>query len=330
MINDTAWFYKYQPKTIDEYVFESEEQKNTINNWIETGRIPGNLLLYGPPGTGKTALSEILINSIIKDRNDLNKIKSRSVNAIDELTSWVVKQPVRSKCKIIYLEEFDKLSNQAMGQLKDGMMEKYQNHVSFIATTNYINKIDKAVLTRFNFKYNLLGQNTDAVYNRLSCILQNENVEFDSDRLKDYVTTYIAIGIRDLINNLQINCIDNKINFDNIKIEKSAQESDIVQCVIEIIEYLLRQNDINNKRIVILQPLRSEIAPQYSKIQEIINNNQDINYEFILEELNNQISFLPIKIIISKYINDIDYKRYPNMHFLACLTELIQCINELI
>jgi hypothetical protein len=49
-----------------------------------------------------------------------------------------------------------------------------------------------------------------------------------------------------------------------------------------------------------------------------------------LEELNNQISFLPIKIIISKYINDIDYKRYPNMHFLACLTELIQCINELI
>jgi SpoVK/Ycf46/Vps4 family AAA+-type ATPase len=55
---------------------------------------------------------------------------------------------------IVVCEEFDRLSTQALTILKDGFLEKWMPKVAFIATTNNIQKIDSALLQRFNIKMN--------------------------------------------------------------------------------------------------------------------------------------------------------------------------------
>ena len=45
------WVEKYRPKTVDEYVFKDEAQKNQVKSWITDGGIP-HLLFSGSPGTG--------------------------------------------------------------------------------------------------------------------------------------------------------------------------------------------------------------------------------------------------------------------------------------
>jgi len=328
-ILNTSWFFKYKPKSIEDYVFDSDNTKILVEEWISNGRIPGNVLLYGPPGTGKTALAEILISNIIKSNYDLNKIKDRSVQDIDDLSKWVLKEPIKSKIKIVYFEEFDKLSSVAMAQLKDGLMEKYQSSVSFIATTNYIKKIDSAILTRFNFKFNVQTINKEGYYNRLKQILDLEKVEYNDEQLAQFVFANYHIGLRDLINNLQINTVLNKIDFNKIQIEKSIQEEELASLTIEILSILFECRDVNAKRIVITSPLKSIIGNKYSRILEIININHDIRYDYVFEIINEKINFLPIKMIINKYIDTMEYKKFPHITYLSFIYEIIKCVYDI-
>ena len=159
MIQNIAWFQKYKPTTIDEYVFPNEEFKSYVEKWLQYNTIDGNVLLYGPAGTGKTALTNILIHTFINDNNDLKVVKDKSTANIDKLHTWCVKEPIKSSKKIIYIEEIDRCHANAFNSLKDGLMEKYQNHVTFVATTNFINLIPHAVQSRFSYKLNLKSLN---------------------------------------------------------------------------------------------------------------------------------------------------------------------------
>lgn len=51
-MKNNLWVEKWRPKSVDEYVFVDERQKQTIMQWIKNGMIP-HLLLSGDPGTGK-------------------------------------------------------------------------------------------------------------------------------------------------------------------------------------------------------------------------------------------------------------------------------------
>jgi DNA polymerase III gamma/tau subunit len=329
-MENVAWFKKYQPQSIDDYVFDTIEQEKTAKKWIENNCIDGNILFCGDAGTGKTALSTILIKALINSNFDLQYIKDRSVKAIDGLQGWLEKQPVKSKKKIIYLEEFDKLSREAIGTLKDGMMEKYQETTTFICTTNHINRIDRAIRTRFTHKWTFgTTSNVDGVIVRLSNILTAEKVQFDAEQLKKFIENNCQIGMRDLINSLQIAVINNAIDFTTIKVEKSEQEQQVIEMTMRIFSYLFTSKDASQKKLCLITPMQSEISTFYSGIIDIIQYNMSIDYIDIYYELYRTINFLPIIKIINKYINDIESKRFLNLHFIAFLHDAMKSIINL-
>ena len=207
-------------------------------------------------------------------------------------------------------------------------MENYQKYVSFICTTNFLNRIEYPVQTRFNFKFNLSCSNIDGVYNRIVQILNAENVQFVETDLRTFVEGNHQIGLRNMINLLQINHKNGSIDFSNIKGVKSEQEEQLVELVLTLLEHIRKEQNFNIKITMINLPLQTSIGPIYSNILELINYNIDINYHTVLLELFNQIKGLPYLTIIDKYIQNIDSKRYPNLHFISFIYEMIKCSIE--
>ncbi|MEM4385513.1 MAG: AAA family ATPase [Candidatus Anstonellales archaeon] len=323
---ESAWFHKYKPESIDDYVFENEEQYQIVESWISSGRIDGNLILYGPPGTGKTALCEILIKNIIKHQMDIKKISTRSVSDIDLLYEWIIKKPIKSKIKIVYFEEFDKISRQAMFQLKDGLMEKYQDYVSFIATTNHIRRIDQAVLTRFNYKFEFKGDNEYGYLMKAKQILESENVKYKDEDLEMIVSKLKRRGLREIINFIQINSVNGFLNITGNISPVQMNEDEIVNIIIEIINHVLEIKNSNDRFLILFYPAKSSIRDKYVRLLDLINSDYEIDYEYIFDELFNSINYLPIKSIINSYINNLDNFRYRNIMFISFFYDVVKCI----
>jgi len=60
----------------------------------------------------------------------------------------------------------------------------------------------------------------------------------------------------------------------------------------------------------------------------LCHNNFDINYENIFERLYETVKYLPLQVIIGKYSEEIDLKKYPNIHLISCFYEMMKCSLE--
>lgn len=331
---DISWMMKYRALTVDDYVFEDDMQRAQISSWIENGKIPGNLLLYGPAGTGKSNLASILINSILSKpgalQHDLYVMKERSVTGVDKLLRerWLNKPCIKSKQKIVLIEEIDKCSPQAQGQLKDDPLEKNQERVSFICSTNKFYKIDPALVSRFNFQYNLKSTNRLGIVRRLTQILEIEKVKYEDEKLEQYVESNPRIGIRDLINNLQCAVFDDILDFSKIRAVKSPQEELVISYSFKILDFLLKA-DQRTRMFAVIDPAGTKIKDDYNSLLQILEYNQELNYDVIYHELEEKVRFLPVKRIISEYIEEFEYKRDRGLHFIAFIYDAVKSLTDL-
>ena len=324
MLN-SSWFMKYNPSSFDHYIFENEDYKILINKWLTNKFIDGNLLLYGNAGVGKTTLSELLVKNLTKTHHDLKVIKSRSVSQIDELYSWCQSSPIGIK-KIVYIEEFDKLSHVAFTTLKDSILEKFQEHVKFICNTNFINKLDPAIVSRFNYRFNLKG-NPVGITDRLKYILVEEKISFDESILSKFVSNNWFKGLRNLITTIQMSSIDGSLNLKDRVID--TLENDIIENTLNIYSKILKLNKQDIKKIILIDPLNSIICDDYRKLIDLIQYNVDINYDIVFLHLEQQVNFLPIKILIGKYIESINDKKMPHIHFLSFIYESMKSVMDI-
>jgi DNA polymerase III delta prime subunit len=331
-IKNAAWFMKYQPKTIDDLVFDNEDHRSLVTKWLNNNRIDGNVIFYGKAGLGKTATSELLITNIIKVQNDLFKSSDRSVKMIDEqLRPFLTKKPIKSPQKIVYLEEIDKMSPQAQVALKEGLLEKYQNYVSFICCTNYNKKVDSALMTRFTYKIPFSGTNVEGVINRLKTILDNENAQYEEENLIKFVNKFYKSGIRELINTLQKEYISNNgiIKFSNTIGQNDNLEEKVFKLMMEIIA-IIGNAGPKDRLMCLKQQHTSIISKQYSELTNIVQSNMDINYDYVFDRIvENTMFYLPLNYIVVRYSEQAEQKKYMHCHLLACLYDMMKCLVEL-
>ena len=136
------WAEKYRPRTIADYVFRDDAQRQQVQGWVSSGAIP-HLLFSGAPGVGKTTLAKILIHELGIDEYDVLEINASRENSVDtirdKITGFVQTMPF-GNFKVVLLDEADYISPNGQAALR-GVMETYHASARFILTCNYPTRI---------------------------------------------------------------------------------------------------------------------------------------------------------------------------------------------
>ena len=181
------WAEKYRPRTIDEYVFRDEAQREQVKSWIDSGAIP-HLLFSGAPGVGKTTLARILIHQLDINEYDVLEINASRENSVDtirdKITGFVQTMPFGA-FKVVLLDEADYISPNGQAALR-GVMETYHASARFILTCNYPNRVIPALHSRCQ-GFHIERVDVTEFTARMATILVSENVLFDLDTLDTYV-----------------------------------------------------------------------------------------------------------------------------------------------
>lgn len=279
--------------------------------------------------THNTTLSEVMIHKIIKDRNDIF-ILGRKTEDVDNLKRWLMQKATKSNQKIVKIEEMDRLSTQAQIVLKDGLMEKFQHNTAFLATTNSPEKIDPALITRFNLKINFSNLPIDGLYKRLEMILQAEGIEYTPENLNEFVQHYHQRGLRDLINNLELASTTGVFNPKTIESFSGVSESEnyIIQYVVYLVKYAESLPTDKLKELVKNAKADQQFFTYYDYIMKIFKSELRLNYHMIYKELSESDLDMSAKNIINNYWQDLELKRFKATHTISLIHDLILNILE--
>ena len=138
---------KWRPKKLEDIILLPRIKKQFENG------INQHYIFYGHYGTGKTSLARILVGKYTKETPylELNCSLDTSIDILrEEIQNFCKFTPMfesSSDIKYVFLDEFERVSAQFQDAFK-GFIEKYNNSVRFIITTNHINKISDGLKSR--------------------------------------------------------------------------------------------------------------------------------------------------------------------------------------
>ncbi|MFZ2053146.1 MAG: DNA polymerase III subunit gamma/tau [Candidatus Aminicenantales bacterium] len=188
---------KYRPKTFEEMVGQKAVVQ-TLQNAIKTNRIGQAYIFSGMRGTGKTTVARILAKAlncqhgptptpcnkcefcqeVNEDRSvDVLEIDGASNRGIDEIRSLregVKYRPIKTRYKIIIIDEVHMLTREAFNALLKTLEEPPERTVFIFATTEF-NKIPLTIVSRCqHFEFKKISQKE--IINHLLDIAHKEKI----------------------------------------------------------------------------------------------------------------------------------------------------------
>ena len=195
---------KYRPQTFSE-VLSQDFITSTLQNAINMGRVTHAYLFTGPRGVGKTSTARIFAKALncqnpvnaapcgecdncleitggtSLDVIEIDGASNRGVEEIRSLREAVKFVPVKSKYKIIIVDEVHMLTEQAFNALLK-TLEEPPEYVIFIFATTDQHKIPVTILSRCQ-RYEFKKISYEEMNSNLKSILAKENIEYEPDAL---------------------------------------------------------------------------------------------------------------------------------------------------
>jgi DNA polymerase-3 subunit gamma/tau len=140
-------YLKHRPSLFKQ-VIGQDDAVNVLQQLLKGDRFPHALLLSGPSGCGKTTLARICRDKLEctgADFQELNGADTRGIDTIREIRSHLNLRPMHGKCRIWYIDEAHKLSNDAQNALLK-MLEDTPTTAYFMLATTEPNKLIKRSL----------------------------------------------------------------------------------------------------------------------------------------------------------------------------------------
>lgn len=309
-ISDLLFVEKYRPKNLDDLILPERVMEK-----IKTG--PKNhLLLHGPAGTGKTSTAKAIVQQFGLDYIYINGSDETGVDVIREkITNFASSMSLtgNSGMKIIILDEFDHLSQNAFAALR-ATMERFHKTARFIATCNYVNKIPDPIISRFdvvnfNFDKEDEAELTKKYIKRIYAIGQNEGLKIDKDALVEFTKRNFP-DLRSTLNKLQGYANEGKthITLSDVKRFNSVYK--------DVFDMVINGNNPNQNYKL--------IASQYStKTDELLESFGNEFIDYLMEEHPQLEKKIPQLIIsVAKYQAQRNEVIDPLISLLACVFEL--------
>ena len=295
----------YRPKTFTEVVGVNELDK--IKNQIADVKTMANLLFYGPAGTGKTSVAKIIIKELqpidyIKingsDTTGVDTIRERVYNFITSMST------TQGKPKIVWIEEFDYMSQNAFAALRS-MMEQYMSNARFICTCNYINKIPEPIQSRFT-TVEFSKAKSEEIVDRIELICTQEGIKITKDTLLKVVERGKG-DIRTILNNIQ----QLSSNVDNTILE--ADLSGLNDLTDEVSTLLSEKN---------WTKIRYEIPNRHPDYEKLLS---ELEEKFFSSKIETSIK-AKVTEIISTGLFEMSFSFDKNIAFAAVCSRIIKVI----
>ena len=226
-VDNSLWVESYRPVTLENYV-GNEHLKEKVSGYLETGDVP-HLLLYGRAGTGKTTLAKLIVKSMDCDYMVINASDENNVETVRNKVKGFASSMGFKKYKIIILDEFDYMSQNAQAILRN-LMETFSQHCRFILTCNYVEKVIDPIQSRCQ-TFQIIPPTKKDVAVQISKILTSEEVTFQPKDLVPIIDAGYP-DIRKIINTCQLNSSKGELKVDTT----SVIDADIKSKVVDILK----------------------------------------------------------------------------------------------
>jgi DNA polymerase III delta prime subunit len=304
--DEFLWSQKYRPKKLIDAILP-EKTKKIFMQFVEEGNIP-NLLLSGPPGTGKTTTAMAMLNELDCDYIKINGSLNGRIDTLRfDISNFASSVSFKGGRKYVIIDEADNLPMSTQTALRS-FIEDYSKNCGFIFTCNYKNRIIEPLRnSRFSVVDFIIEKNEKPklamlFFKRLSQILKNENVEFESNVLAKLVEKYFP-DFRRTLNELQKYSISGKIDIGIFAASKNESLDEL---------FLL----LKEKKFTEMRKWVADNSDQDAN--ELFRKLYDLASEKI--ELNSMPTFV---IELANYMYKNSFVADPEINFTAFLTTIM-------
>ena len=303
--DNSLWVEKWRPVRLEDYV-GNEHLKTKVEGYLEAGDVP-HLLLYGRAGTGKTTLAKLIVRQMDCDYMVINASDENNVETVRNKVKGFASSMGFKKYKIVILDEFDYMSQNAQAILRN-LMETFSQHCRFILTCNYVEKVIDPIQSRCQ-TFQIIPPTKKDVAVQISKILASEEVTFQPKDLVPIIDAGYP-DIRKIINTCQLNSIKGELKVDTHNLLENDYK-------IKVLDILKSKDDKRNKYTNMRQTIIDSRVTDFSELFTLLYEKVD---EFAPSNTANVI--IAISEGQSKHFNAID-KEIP---MAATLIEILNLI----
>ena len=261
--DNSLWVEKWRPVRLEDYV-GNEHLKTKVEGYLEAGDVP-HLLLYGRAGTGKTTLAKLIVRQMDCDYMVINASDENNVETVRNKVKGFASSMGFKKYKIVILDEFDYMSQNAQAILRN-LMETFSQHCRFILTCNYVEKVIDPIQSRCQ-TFQIIPPTKKDVAVQISKILASEEVTFQPKDLVPIIDAGYP-DIRKIINTCQLNSIKGELKVDTHNLLENDYK-------IKVLDILKSKDDKRNKYTNMRQTIIDSRVTDFSELFTLLYEKVD-------------------------------------------------------